>query len=395
MQDNPNPAITVHAQAFHSLLPGREPDSIVSTGSDSLSIPEPAVAVMPVQVSDTMVITPGPVQSESRNSVWDRIDSRDREIRNVRTETTVVRKAVREAVKTETEPASLHPYRDDGSFYPDTQPGSPFIREHIFPFALTGTKGKEEGLTVFVEGTVPAGVNSTTYLAYLETEVPATDNQEVHYSISWVPGMVIFTLLLLAWIKLAYVQFLTPVLISTFNYKEAQKLYISKNALSQNAFLILQLIFVVNSGLFLLFIARYFDFALPDANSLLLFLSASAIFVLLFAFKAAALRLTGFLFDSSKLFAEYNHNISLYNKILGVLLMPLIIGLLYADDTVHGTLIYSGLALGVILYFLQLVRGLELIIRKEISFFYLILYLCTFEIIPVFTLYKIFDTYFL
>jgi hypothetical protein len=205
--------------------------------------------------------------------------------------------------------------------------------------------------------------------------------------------MVILSLLLIAWIKMAYVQFLTPVLFSTFNYKEALKLYNSKNVAANNAFIILHLVFALNSGLFLLFVAWHFNFNLPPLNPLLLFISSLSLLVILFAMKSAALRITGFLFDTPGFFGEYAHNISLYNKILGILLMPLIVGLLYADPGIHGILIRVGLGIGIVIYLLQLVRGLEIIARKDFSLFYLILYLCAFEILPLCILYKLLDTF--
>jgi hypothetical protein len=376
---NTIPAVRAIPDSLQGQSPEEQPEILPGSPADSLPI------------NSTEIDVPA-----AQESIWDRIDSRNREIEATKTETPVItRKAPPPAAKAIV--PEYKPGQSDGEDIFFLAPGRDiiFAREHIFPGMTATAKEPEANTIVFVETGIPVDRNmSVAYRTYLEAKASNNNNDQVQYSTSWIPGMVILSLLLLAWIKLAYVQFLTPVLISTFNYKEALKLYISKNAPAQNAFVILHLIFAVNGGLFLLLIAGHFNFNMPDIPPSLLFLIASAFIVLLFGLKNAVLRITGFLFDSPKFFAEYSHNISLFNKILGVMLMPLIVGLLYADAVIHNMLIYTGLTMIVAFYLLQLVRGLEIISRKGFSVFYLILYLCTFEIIPIFILYRLFNTFF-
>jgi hypothetical protein len=355
--------------------------------ADSLQQEKPDVIA-----TDTLQITL-PVSPPAAESIWDRIDRRDREIQVERTETPTVRRLQTQVVQQPVSPpAPEKTFRFDASWYLDSE--NPFFREHFLPTRESG--GEHAVVTpVFIETVIPGSKNNApeSYRAYLEADTSGHHVSSLQYSGSWIPGMVILSLLLLAWIKMAYVQFLTPVLFSTFNYKEALKLYNSKNVPATNAFIILHLVFAVNSGLFLLFVAWHFNFNLPPLNPLLLFIASLSLLVILFALKSAALRITGFLFDAPGFFGEYAHNLSLYNKILGILLMPLIVGLLYADPGIHGILIRVGLGLGVVIYLLQLVRGLEIIARKDFSLFYLILYLCAFEILPLCILYKLLDTF--
>ncbi len=338
--------------------------------------------------SDTLqTVVPVPLPVAGQQSVWERIDNREREIRETRSEKEVETRVTATITSiADPEPGPVD-FKYDASYYLDPDSEIPFFREYIFPVS-----GRQDQ-NVFAGGDNSITHNSAVaYRTYLENEVSA-GNDDLHYSISWIPGVVILSILLLTWIKLAYLQFLTPVLVSAFNYKKASKLYQSKHVPSHTAFFILHLVFAVNTGLFVLFIFGHFNLNIPDIGPLLLFLIISLSVVFLIAFKNAALRLTGYLFDTSKLLREYSHNVSLYNKIFGIALMPVIVGLLYADQSVHGTLIYTGLILGAVFYLLQLIRGLEIIVRKEFSVFYSILYLCAFEILPVVIIYKLFDTF--
>ena len=280
----------------------------------------------------------------------------------------------------------------DASYYLDGRKDKDYFEFFKIGSKDSGLKELNGSRPVFVETLSPtAPEGSAAYETYLSSGTVAKAGAEVRFTATWVPALVILSFLLLTWIKLIYLQFLTPVLVSTFNYKEAFKLYQSRNVPAQNAFLILHLIFAINSGLFLLYVSWHFDLDLPGLHPALIFAMASAVVVLLFALKSLFLHVAGFLFDRPKLFAEYSHNIALYNKILGLLLLPVIIGLLYGGDYLHGIFIYTGLAMGVVFYLLQLVRGVEIILKKEFSLFYLFLYLCAFEILPILVLYKLFQ----
>jgi len=263
------------------------------------------------------------------------------------------------------------------------------------PLSLTPEKDRTVNYPdrpVFIETGPSIQSNSSgAYSEYISMNGAGPTNSEaIQLSGPWVPVMVILSFLLLTWIKLIYVQFLTPVIVSAFNFKQSSKLFYEKNAPATNAFIILHLIFAINGGLFFLFVARHYNLRMPDYGPVILFLISSASLVALFGLKSFALSTLGYLFDKQKLFSEYNHNISLYKKVYGLVLLPVIVGLLYAGEQLLVPLILGGLIMGIIFYLLQLIRGLEIIIRKEFSLFYLILYLCAFEILPILVLYRLF-----
>ena len=283
-------------------------------------------------------------------------------------------------------------YTYDASWYLNRDEPGIFTKDQLFPFYPGNKASDSVSKIVFVDYN-PAVVkkSASEYSEYLKNDIHITQKAEAGFSGAWIPGLVILSLLLLTWIKIFYIQFLSPVLVSAFNYKAASKLFNERNASAQNAFLVLQLIFAINSGLFLYFIVGHFNLKMPGIDDFAIFLSLSAVLIVLFAIRFFALKLLGFLFDKRRIFSEYRHNLLLYNKVYGILLLPLIAGLLYLGDGFFNLIIYSGLILGAIIYLLQLVRGIEIIIKEEFSVFYLILYLCAFEILPVLFLYKLFQ----
>ena len=364
----------------HDSLAVSLPDSLPVSTLDTISVS------LPDPLLDTVIVEADEITGKQIEEVQDEIQQPDysqhRDTIQQREEITPVSPQISNVLE--------KTYKYDDSYYLNAEKQTLFFQDHLFPFPCD-KEAVSQGNKVLIE-TDTTGINVTSleYKAYLQNDMHEKFYENTYSSLAWIPAIVILSLLLLTWIKVIYVQFLSPVLVSAFNYKEATKLYHEKNAPAQNAFLILHVIFAINAGLFILFTADYFHLRIPDVSPVYFFLGSSVFIVLLFAIKFFALTLIGFLFDNSKVFSEYIHNISLYNKIYGILLLPLIVGLLYLGDYVYSELIYAGIILGGVFYLLQLVRGLEIIIKKEVSVFYLILYLCALEILPIFVLYKLF-----
>lgn len=384
------------------------PESKLENQQDTLKTIEIQNAVLAVPdstgvISDTPgninaagSVNPYTVGSDSlQKSVWDKIETRERQIDNSRISSTVVPDRPAPLNENELKIIPEKTFNYDASEFLENGPDFGSFR-HLFPSESEEGSELSGTYTVFNQPN-PSSINKAngSYIAYIQEDNDTNMSFEIHQSTIWIPALVILSLLLLAWIKLIYVQFLTPVLVSAFNYKESIKLYHGKNAPAQNAFLILNIIFAINGGLFLLFVSGFFNLDLPDTKPVLLFLGASACLVLMYMLKSFALKVVGFLFDKQRLFSEYSYNISLYNKIYGLLLLPLVVGILYGAEVVHDKIIYAGLALGGVFYLLQLFRGLEIIVRKDFSVFYLILYLCAFEIFPIMVIYKLVQTFFM
>ncbi|MGF1584644.1 MAG: DUF4271 domain-containing protein [Bacteroidales bacterium] len=384
------------------------PESSLENQQDTLKTIEIQNAVLAVPDSTGIISdTPGNINASGsvnltssgsdslQNSVWDRIETRERQIDSSRISSTVAPARPAPVKENEIKIIPEKTFRYDASEFLEN--GRKFdSNQYLFPSKSKDGSELSGPYTVFNQPN-PSSINKANgaYIAYIQEDNESNMSFEIHQSTIWIPALVILSLLLLAWIKLIYVQFLTPVLVSAFNYKESVKLYHGKNAPAQNAFLILNVIFAINGGLFLLFVSGFFNLDLPDIKPVLLFLGAFACLVLLYMLKSFSLKLLGFLFDKQRLFSEYSYNISLYNKIYGLLLLPLVVGILYGSDVIHDTIIYAGLALGGVFYLLQLFRGFEIIVRKDFSIFYLILYLCAFEIFPIMVIYKVVQTFFM
>lgn len=106
--------------------------------------------------------------------------------------------------------------------------------------------------------------------------------------------------------------------------------------------------------------------------------------------KILGVRLLGFIFEMKDAAQEYVYNIVLFNKTVGLILFPVTLCLAYARQLPPQWLVIGGLVSWAIVLVYRFVRlswiGLS---GKGVSFLYIILYLCTLEILPFVVIIKV------
>jgi hypothetical protein len=203
------------------------------------------------------------------------------------------------------------------------------------------------------------------------------------FHFDWVLIVLVVALFLLAWVQLFYNRLFRPLIISVVNYQESFKLFRDRSALFEKFCFLLNLIFLINLGLFVFFTLQYFHVDLPVKNPILAFLAITAGVFLLYIARETVCRLTGYFALSQTIFSEYTHNIFLINKNAGLALFPLVIGIPYLPEVFVPVLIYIGFTILIAGYLLRLFRGIQIFIKNGFPIFYLILYLCALEFLPI------------
>jgi hypothetical protein len=135
-------------------------------------------------------------------------------------------------------------------------------------------------------------------------------------------------------------------------------------------------------------IIEYSGFTKTGMSGFNLFLLLLNILMLYVILRGLVLKMTGNLFRIRPLFAEYLHNTFVVNKGMGIALFPVIIMAQYLPyKLVPVILIIGGIIFGLAVLF-KIIRVYQIIIRRDVLLFYLILYLCTLEILPLLLGYK-------
>ncbi|UCG26762.1 MAG: DUF4271 domain-containing protein [Bacteroidales bacterium] len=207
----------------------------------------------------------------------------------------------------------------------------------------------------------------------------------------WLLGVLIVSFVIFAWIRLFYNKFLTPTLVSVFNQQTSYNLFRDKSSLSSRVSYGLNLIFYINTALFIFLALSHKGIGIANWRGFRAFLLFSALLVLIYSAKYIVCSLVGFISLSQSVFSEYLHNVFLYNRNIGLFLFPILIGMVYMSDILLPLFFYTGIFLIVGLYILRLIRGIQIFIRKGVSIFYMILYLCGLEILPILVFFKLFQ----
>src|SRR5690606_8004196 len=100
-------------------------------------------------------------------------------------------------------------------------------------------------------------------------------------------------------------------------------------------------------------------------------------------------RFTGFLFEARGEIREFLYNADNFKRVGGVILLPMVAVITFYPFHQDQIPVYAGVTVMSILYFLLVFRGFRILLTKQLSIFYLFLYFCTLEILPLVLLYKI------
>ncbi len=153
---------------------------------------------------------------------------------------------------------------------------------------------------------------------------------------------------------------------------------------------ILSIIFLFSITLFIRQIMEYYGW-FQGLNEMLLFLSILASVIMVYAVKFITIKFLGFVFKTSKETDEYALTVLLYINSLGLFLLPIVVCIAFAQNVSIEIFIKIGLYLLALFLFTRMVRGLIIGLNSvRVSRFYLFLYLCSLEILPLVVMVKIF-----
>ena len=165
-------------------------------------------------------------------------------------------------------------------------------------------------------------------------------------------------------------------------------LYREEYALTGRVSVLLLLNYVLVISLFAWQSGPYFG---VDTDGLATYGMIAGGFVIAYFVKILSTRILGNIFEVKDAAAEYAYNILLFNKTTGLILFPVVLLMAYARQIPLEILVWTGLVSWSIVLLYRILRvfliGLS---TSSVSFFYIILYLCTLEILPFVVIIKVF-----
>lgn len=111
--------------------------------------------------------------------------------------------------------------------------------------------------------------------------------------------------------------------------------------------------------------------------------------LVLFSLKVLVYRLVSHVFETKNQVREYLMGSSVMSKAFSLLIIPVIVMIPFVDSTLQSLFVKAGFGLFILLYLIQLARGVRIILSNTFSVYYIILYLCALEILPLTILFKV------
>lgn len=195
--------------------------------------------------------------------------------------------------------------------------------------------------------------------------------------------LLLFSLVVSTWARVRFPQIMRQMFIAILTYSESYKIYRESNRMARYFYWAMGLVFHINLTIFLVQNITFFKVQLANFGGIGLFSIVFAAVSIVYFVKKMSLRTIGQLFMAFRVAEEYWFSISTINRVLGISLFPLLIVIPYLPESAQQYAIQGTWGLIALSFIFRLVRGLRISIEKHLSVFYMILYFCTLEILPM------------
>lgn len=190
-------------------------------------------------------------------------------------------------------------------------------------------------------------------------------------------------------LRMTNFKYLREVFSAVIYSQEARKMQKTVNLRNRKPNIILNALFLFNTSIFVYQLMSFYSINTILGDNLLLIPTVMGLILSYGIFKNLLYRFVGYVFEIENQTGEYLFFNALHNKIFGLAILPIIMVVPYIAKDVLPILFNTGLALFILLYLLQIFRGISIILKNVASLFYLFLYLCALEIIPLIIVYHI------
>jgi hypothetical protein len=211
--------------------------------------------------------------------------------------------------------------------------------------------------------------------------------QPISPSFDWISYLIIALFILLGWTRIFFKRYFNTLFKSFHFINYAEELFQEKSSLTIRGATFLNGVYFIVLGLFSLQNIKYFFPSIPMAEYKLFFLSVG-FFGAWYIWNAFFKQFIGSVFQKLKVFTEYFYNYNIYRKIAGIIIFPVVVINQYIQEELVMYFIYAGIIIFIIIYLIHILRGLQTFIKNKVSIFYLILYLCALEFLPLLVFYE-------
>lgn len=210
----------------------------------------------------------------------------------------------------------------------------------------------------------------------------------------WAIGIILLILLIMAFIQKAFRSKVSELINAFTSNRFVRQLLREESVMTNRTTISLLLVFLMSFSLFVAIASDYGGYLPEQLSGINAFLIVTGLSLGYLLFKSIFLAVTGSLLEIEAELQEYRFNVVLFNIMLGLLMLPLVVGLLFLGGKGLLTptkiaLIWTGIILTSTLFTSRLIKLFYLgVVSTNFSRFYIILYICTLEILPLLVIFK-------
>ncbi len=264
----------------------------------------------------------------------------------------------------------------------------------VFFHKLQVTSSETEGivsedttvLDVSVQNIAAGRVKNTTIpdeLVNIRKGSPLQDSKD------WLSGVILLVLIIAGFVKLYSGKYISDLFSSIRYQQSASKLFSTFNMQNEKPGWALTILFFLGASLFVFEYVYLGGRSPKQIRPFIFFLLINAGIILYFLLKSLLYRFVAFVFDTQQGTKEYIFNANLLSKAFGIVTLPVVCVVPFVDVLTATFLLKVGFFMFLIMYFIQLIRGAKIILRTPLSIFYMFLYFCALEILPLSLLIKV------
>lgn len=204
----------------------------------------------------------------------------------------------------------------------------------------------------------------------------------------WLTLLLLLVLVLFATLRNTYSKYLIHLFQSLVNYSTAFRMFRERNYSILHGAFRLEIYFYFVFSVFIFQVLNYFQLHIAHNNFGFYAITFAAVLVY-FVVKKVVYQIIGSVIKGTAETAEYLFNMDNFNRVLGLVLFPVVSLIAFFPAERLGFIVYLGLSVVSIFYLFLLQRGISILLRKQFSIFYLFLYLCSLEFLPLLLILKI------
>ena len=214
-----------------------------------------------------------------------------------------------------------------------------------------------------------------------------TEKIQVHH-----PAWLFITLFILlgfyAWIKIYYGSILMQSIQASVSFQVATRIFKDNSILQKQLDNILYIFYFLSAGFLLYMTEIRFGLEPYGISGIILYLFNLALLVMVFMGRVVVVSAAGLFFNRTRIYREYLYNIFIFNKLIGLSASPLLLFVIYTRGVLMEVFQWITIAAISAILIMRLIRGVVFSLKKNVSIFYIILYLCALEIAPLILLYR-------